>query len=53
MIGGRPRAYKHIGDDASAGQWLAQVRKGPLRFRPAEEDIIRLTYAASRSLADK
>jgi hypothetical protein len=44
---------EHISDNAPAGKALTQGGKGTLKFRPAEEDIISLTHAASRSLADR
>ena len=50
---GRAAHNKHICDDAPAGQALTQDGEGPLKFRPAEEDIVRLVHAASRSLADR
>jgi hypothetical protein len=51
---GGPAYDEHIGDDAPAGQTLAQGREGALKFCPAEKDIVRpATHAASRSLADR
>ncbi len=50
---GRAAHDEHIGDDAPAGQALTQGGEGPLQVRPAEEDIVSLTHAASRSRADR
>jgi hypothetical protein len=43
---------KHISDNALRARRSPRAVKGTLKFCPAEEDIISLTHAASRSLAD-
>ena len=44
--------HKDIGDDTSTDQALAQVGEGSLQVGSAEKNVIGLTHAASRSLAD-
>lgn len=42
---------KHVRDNASAGQALAQGGESPFKLSPAHKDVIGLAHAASRSLA--
>src|SRR5580658_2384941 len=44
---------EYIGDDASAGQALAKCSEGSLDLCPAEQNVIRPSHAASRSLTDR
>jgi hypothetical protein len=44
---------EYVRDDTPAGKTLAQGRESPLQFCPAEEDIVSLAHAASRSRADR
>jgi hypothetical protein len=52
IVGQRHRGAadnEYAGDDTSSGQALAQGSEGTFKFRPAKEDIISITHAASRS----
>jgi hypothetical protein len=44
---------EHISHDPSAGEALTQGGEGLFQFRPAQEDIVGLGHAASRSLAER
>src|ERR1700685_4643051 len=44
---------KDVRHDASADEALTERGECPLKLRPAKEDTVGLTHAASRSLADK
>jgi hypothetical protein len=50
---GRTAHDEHVGDDAPAGQALTQGGESPFEVRPAEEDVVGFTHAASRSRADR
>jgi hypothetical protein len=56
VVGQRHRGTthnKHVGDDTSSGQTLAQGGEGAFKLYPAKEDIVSITHAASRSWADR
>jgi hypothetical protein len=50
---GRAADNEHISDDAPAREPLTQIGKSAFEFCTAEEHIVRLTHAASKSLADR
>ena len=44
---------KYVGNDAPADKPLAQGGEGAFQFSTPQEDIVGLTHAASKSLADR
>ena len=45
--------YEDVRDDTPAGQALAQSGEGAFHLGPAEEDVVSVGHAASRSWADR